>query len=662
MIPFADSKKNLYEVRIYREDYYDEPEELTGATSCFVVSGTDEDFMYHPVRTSTATISVLESDLLLDLYSINNQYAAVKLLKNEVLEWTGYIKPEQFTQPFVPTAQSVSVECVCAIATLEHIEYETQTESGYITLWNLMKYLISSAKGGYRGVYIPHVYGASNEMSGNVLNDILLCEENFTSQEMMLDEVLEHVCKFLNWTVYDLKGYLYFVDVDWRGAYRLYDEALSGYTTVYGNEVQTQVVGFNGSDSNTLDIVPGFNKATVKSVNNVFDEVIEEEPYDVLETVQTWKFNEGDFEEARRVVREFKEPMLWKMYYYDHTAKEITQEDAFKLQLNTEVAGCIELKENSYKVTESNGKWVPNVTEYEWNDLLMMRPDNSQMMHLSGNKYKAFEVRGVNSVWKDGAFGLNMSVGYRTGSDLVYPVMANYVMNTLFFRLRIGEYYWNGNAWVTDECDFSVKYEVENGGEFNPIVSNKNADMPYKGLNGHIVELPDDKILKGELVLTMYMNVGAGNDGCFIKDFRLDYAKKDGTNDEGEDGDRIYENVVNERYMSEADEIEFGIGSYNKDGATYSKALLGDKFLENDLYCAVVGEKVRPEELMIRRIVNRYGETKIKLTEALCMTDDITPLSALSDKAMVGKRFRMTSGTWDYEQNRLTVQMQEEAE
>ena len=42
------------------------------------------------------------------------------------------------------------------------------------------------------------------------------------------------------------------------------------------------------------------------------------------------------------------------------------------------------------------------------------------------------------------------------------------------------------------------------------------------------------------------------------------------------------------------------------------------------------------------------------------MTDDVTPLSVMSDRAMVGRRFRMTSGEWDYEQNRLVVQMQED--
>jgi hypothetical protein len=114
--------------------------------------------------------------------------------------------------------------------------------------------------------------------------------------------------------------------------------------------------------------------------------------------------------------------------------------------------------------------------------------------------------------------------------------------------------------------------------------------------------------------------------------------------------------------MSECDEIEFEIGSYNEDGATYSKALLDGDFLTDNLYSAVVGENIRPEELMIRRIVNRYGETKIKLTEAIQMSDSITPISILTERTQPGKTFRMTSGEWDYEQNRLIVQIQEDVE
>lgn len=661
-IPFKDYRNNSYEVLIYREDYSGEPTELVGAPSCFVVSGTDEDFIYTPVRTSSATISVIDSNLLLDLYSINNQYAPVKLMKNGLLEWTGYIKPEQFTQPYVNMATNIGVECVSALATLENVEYKAQTGTGYIAMMDLMRFLISSANGGYRGVHIPFVYGEDSGMSGNVLDEIVLCEENFTSEEMNLMEVLEAVCKFLNWTIYDIGGYLYFVDVDWTGEYRLYDEALSSYTTVSGNEVTVQDIGFNGSGGNTLDVVHGYNKASVKSINNVFDEVIPEEPFDILEVIQTWEYNEGDFEDARRAVRRFKKPMKWEMFYYDHHMNELGISDIVNMEINSDVVGAVEVTENGYRVTEKDGNWVPKETEFTWEDMLKIRIDmNNYILNGGDDRYKAFTVRGVNSIWKDGAFGVNMSIRYTTGSDMVDTAMT--LVDTYFyFMLRIGERYWNGEEWSTEYSLFKIRYNVNTGRGFQAIESTLNAEMPYRGLKGYVIELPSDIILKGDLEFTMFLNHPGDStvSGYFIKDFSIDYAKKDGANDEGEDGDRVYENVVNESYMSEADEIEFEVGSYNADGATYSKALLGDSFLTDNLYCAIVGEMVRPEELLIRRIVNRYGVTKIKLTEALQMTGSITPLTTLSDRSMVNKRFRMTSGEWDYEQNRLTIQMQED--
>lgn len=663
-IPFKDFKNNSFVVEVHREDYTGEVTELTGAPSCFVVSGTDDDFVYIPVRTSTATLNVLESDLLLDLYSINNQYAPVKLYKNGVMIWTGYIKPEQFTQPYTPHPQSIGVECVSALSTLENVEYKEQTETGYITAMELIRYMVGAANGDYKGVYLPKVYGKTENMQDNVLDEIVLCEENFTSEEMNLMEVMEALCKFLNWTVHDVGGYLYFVDADWTGEYRLYDEALNEYTTASGNEVLVQNVGYNGSDGNTLDVVPGYNKASVKSINNVFDDVIKEEPFDILEVVQEWEYDEGNFEDARRAVRRFKKPMLWEMFYYNHDMRPMTIDEIKAVDINSEVVGCVEMTENGYRVKEVDGEWVPKETDFDWEDMLKLRIDRNYNILNGGNdRYKAFTVRGVNSVWKDGAFGIAMDIKHTTGAEMVNT--AQTVIDTdYYFMLRIGTKYWNGESWVDSYSLFKVRYNANTKNGWNALPSNKNANMPYRGLNGHVVELPSDEVLKGDLEFTMYMNDPADStiSGYFIRNFKLNYAKKDGVNDEGENGDRIYENIVNEEYMSDCDEIEFEIGSYNKDGATYSKALLGDDFLTDNLYCAIVGKMVRPEELMIRRIVNRYGVTKIKLTEAIQVADEITPLTILTERTMAGKRFRMTSGEWDYEQNRMTIQMQEDAE
>ena len=663
-IPFKDSDNNAYEVLVYRADYTGEVTELTGAPSCFVVTGTDEDFMYTPVRTSTATINVVDSDLLLDLYSINNQYAAVKLMKNGVLEWTGYIKPEQFTQPYVNVATSVGVECVGALATLEYKAYAGQTLFGSITLWTLLKYLINSANGGYRGVYIPYVYGLTAVMNTNVLEKVVLIENNFTEEEMNLLEVLEAVCKFLNWTVYEHGGYLWFVDADWHGEYRLYDEALTGYTSVTGNEVSVQNIGFNGSDANTLDVVPGYNKASVKAINHVFDDVVKDEPYDILKPIDEGYFI-GTYEGAdgaHGIRKQFLKPMLWKLYQYaDTISPALDEEDVFKMvnsSLNKLYGGLL-LKEADYKcVSKDDPNPAEDVTDFEYTDSIQIRvaqTSNAQLNTMGLNP--ALMMEGEYAVYADCAISIDGTIDGFFDDAMLEPG-TEFSNKKIVASVECDGMYYNGSSWVASMA--TLEMDVDDSGK---IKSNRTPFTPYKNISGYVIPMD---FFVGAPKITIFCPVWMTDDGTHcvtgtkIRNLKFGYAKKDGVVEEGADGDRVYENIVNEAYMSECEEIEFEISSYNADGATYSKALLDGRWL-TEWYCAVVGEYARPEELMIRRIVNRYGVTKIKLTEALRMTGEITPLTAVSDRAMVGKRFRMTSGEWDYEQNRLTVQMQEDA-
>lgn len=667
-IPFVDYMGTEYEVQIFRDDYSGEAKVLTGAPSCFVVSGTDEDFLYEPVRTSTATIGVLDSELLLDLYSINNQYASVKLMKEGRLEWTGYIKPEQFTQPYVPYVQNVSVECVSAVQTLEYMEYkEALKADGIINLWDLMKYLIAQAKGNYRGVYIPWVYGSDSSLSGNVLERITLIENNFVKEEMNLYEVMEAVCKFLNWTLHDVNGCLWFVDADHKGKYRLYDEALTSYIEVQGNEVMLQDVGFLGSDGNNLDVVPGYNKASVKALNHVFDDVVKNEPYDALEPYGDYltnTFNASDGPYASRKL--FLKPMLWKPIAYTSGGTVIDKStlngyDAWKLN---EVFGAVLMSEATYKCAASNDATPDDsVTDFDYVDSIQIRVARESTAQLPTAVYMspAIAMIGENAVYADCAISIDGTFEMYADAALAGPARRiSELTRTLTAVVSCGGRYYNGEYWTDTYSFISIKVD-ENG----KIISNRTPFTPYKNISGYVIPM-EFFVGKPEIIIMCPLwyvdDTYHYNTGVKVRNLKFGYAKKEGVVEEGENGDRIYENVVNEAYMSECDEIEFDISSYNADGASFSKALLDGRWLTNNVYCSVVGKKIRPEELLIRRIVNRYGETKIKLTEAIRMTDLVTPLSVIRERSMSGKIFRLTSGEWDYEQGRLTVQIQEDAE
>lgn len=659
-IPFKDFDNNEYVVEVYREYYQGTATELRGATSCFVVSGTDEDFIYTPIRTTTATINVLDSELLLDLYSINNQYAPVKLYKNGSLEWTGYIKPEQFTQPYTPTPQSIGVECVSAISTLENIEYKPFSVSGNVTLWELIKTLVSKAKGGYKGIYIPNVYGKTSAVDIEVLKEITLIENNFKSEEMNCLEVMEAVCKFLNWTLFDIGGYLYFVDSDWQGEYRLYNEAMTSYSTVQGNSVVVQDIGFNGSGSNTLDVVHGYNKASVKALNHVFDDVVKDEPYDILKPYANGGYYTGTYSsggEAHGVRKQFLKPMFWNVIAYtdDILHEQIPQEElAMKsAQGLNNVFGAVLMREADYECKSlSDETPTEDVNEFNYIDSVQIRVATTSTAQLNTmGTYPALIMKGEYAVYADCAISVDFKLDAFFDDDMLAPSAFN--NNIVTMTVSCGDKYYNGENWQNSHVSFTVELD-ENG----RVKSNRTPYTPYK-IGGYLIPMD---FFVGQPQITIYCPISSGLVGTKIRDLKFGYAKKDGIVEEGENGDRVYENVVNEAYMSACDEIEFDISSYNNDGATYSKALLGEGWLTNNLYCKVVDAMIRPEELLIRRIVNRYSETKVKLTESLKMTGEITPLTTVYDKSMVNKRFKVTSGEWDYQQNKLVVQIQEDAE
>lgn len=114
---------------------------------------------------------------------------------------------------------------------------------------------------------------------------------------------------------------------------------------------------------------------------------------------------------------------------------------------------------------------------------------------------------------------------------------------------------------------------------------------------------------------------------------------------------------MNEDYINELDEIEFKISSYNNDGACYSKVMLGDNYLTDNLYSSIEQKLVRPEEHLIRRIINQYGATKFKLTQILVDDEAITPITTITDKFQPNKRFTITGGTIDFAMNQFNCKM-----
>lgn len=522
---------------------------------------------------------------------------------------------------------------------------------------------------------------------------MILSEQDFFDEDdkpMKFKEVLEEVCKFLNWTCVDWKGDLYFVDVDHTGTYHKYDIILEEKTDSRLNELRIQDIGFAGAN-HSLDVLPGYNKVTVKCSNypveslipDLFDSsllnpLIKDSPF--------YRMIEGD-----------KYSYFAKFYTNKRFNNLFSDKDSLQ-QINVDLEPLGSNADNA--IIDNIGSLISKQAKYKWAD---GKPSTLSFddiliigMGLSNKNYASLDdltfflqkdipvlqinpdylVDTVISPGDDGIIGYLLLSGEYFQSDSLYtdPSKAgdgnwNNTAgdNCCKFKLKIGNKYWNGRKWIEEETRFIIRCGGYNKSkiwyDWNSFENNVTYEMNIDS-EGYAIPIKKEDHLLGKIELTVLRpapnNYGEGGRikrypyYTFMRNLKLQLFKGTPELDgEDNDSDRTYENVLNENYINELDEIEFKISSYNEDGACYSKVMLGDDYLTDNLYNCILDDAIRPEEMMITRCINHYSATRIKLTQEIKERADLTPITRLSDTFLVGKKFICTGGSIDCKMNRF---------
>lgn len=694
-VPFATLDNIPCVVEIDKKDYSGVFKELIPAgDSPFTVDIEDEEFLYTPTRFSTATIRVVGSDYLQSLFSIAYQQYRVTLKRNGVVTWCGFVKPELYTQDYSSKLFELELECMSAMSTLEFLDYKQIEENRtFISLWDLLKKCVLSANGQYSAIYFPHVYSkdAESYLAGdNVLKNMTVSEQNFFDEDdkpMTLKEILEEICKLLNWTCVDWNGELYFIDIDHTGEFYKYDPvSLEMVGSISPKLLNIQKVGFAGSE-HVLDILPGYNKVTIKCSNYPIEEIKISEDFDnlkLLSNVGEVSTSLGDGN-TRHTQREVLFPNNLTMHQYVYRNGALTPVTDLALYKDdrkaTELLGAIPLRYASY----DSGFKTSNTQSYNYEYAIQVRQrsgynyindvtDNSvfndSMIIISAKNDALFFGKG-------GALSLDMSIKVLQKNKYDTPFGGGivpsedgitYFKDAMKIGIKIGNKYASMNTygrftWVDEPTTMRLNLEqskVENaegrmGTGFVPLHKTYGVLGKYSDPEGVVIDIPTN--IHGTLELAIYAPTltereGQVPYGYLIKDLKLKYCSPIEV-DADEKSDRIYENVINDEFINGLDEIEFKISSYNNDGACHSKVIWDDDYLTDNLYSTIENVNVRPEEQLIRRVVKRYSAPRIKLTQIIKAVPELTPLTRLSDNYMVNKIFINAGGTIDYKMNQF---------
>lgn len=672
-VPFATTDNVPCVVEIEKEGYTGECVELIAGETPFTTTIEDEEFLYVPTRFSTAKLTIVGNDYLQSLFSTSyRQYRATLKVNGEV-SWCGFIKPELYTQDFTSETFVLEIECMSAMSVLEFIDYTVANETkGFVSLWSLLQRCIEESRGLYNYVYIPYVYAKdkpSYEERINVIAGMMVSEQDFFDEEdkpMKLKEVLMEICKFLNWTCVDWKGDLYFLDIDYSGVYHKYDVCLSSKSDVHINELSVQNIGFMGSN-HSLDILPGYNKATVRCSNYPVGELLPQESFSDLLPLKTTDDIISDNTKVCHIV--YLMPQNWNCILYKNNQILDNKDLNGIIDSAPGLEGAMLAKYCVYEQERNNkGEWTPKITDYAYENVIRIRyPESTNSHSVRPGWYKALTFRGASATYIDGAIAVSGAVKI-LGTDDLIPwgnSRAGYGKDLRGFQIRIGDYYYGnefgdklrGFSWEKNP-DFIVVLSTEswnNDGSLDwvAIPNEKTLDMPYSDLSGLII--PITSPISGDFEFSLLVRNLGSDKLCFgemLKDFSVKYKKKDGIKSE-DNSDRVYENVLNENYINELDEIEFKISSYNDDGACYSKVMLDGNYLTDNLYNVILDKAKRPEEMLITRIINHYSSTRMKLTQTIKNNENISPFTVLSDTFLVNKKFINAGGTIDYKMNRF---------
>ena len=274
---FSDLNCKKYEVRITTSGDTSEYQDiLLAANSPFVVKYNTSNTPFDPVRTSTATISIVHNDYLHDALSDCAQGTKVELLdvttETASTVWVGYMTPKVYDAGYDEYYETFQLEAADCISSLQYIDY-TELHGGGITSIRDILAQICDACGELEGFYWTRSKKIGNSNTILRPHHLSISEHNFqtndTEEEWKLDEVLEEICRYLGFTCFQYGKRMFFIDYQYL---ETHSQILTYYYSKAGGYVNAQEITLDRPYTVTADSYK-LNGATI-SMEPVYNKIV----------------------------------------------------------------------------------------------------------------------------------------------------------------------------------------------------------------------------------------------------------------------------------------------------------------------------------------------------------------------------------------------------
>ncbi|BEG98103.1 hypothetical protein [Bacteroides sedimenti] len=669
-VPFRSLAGVQYEVKVESLGYQGEAVELVGGETPFT-SETDEDDLYLPMRLSKATLSVYGSDYLQSLYASNPQGVRIRLYKNGMPEWYGFLTPDTFSQDFSNPEFIYDMECVCALSTLKYKKFNRTEET--VTFLQIIQDAAFLA--GYNSIYVSSAVHIPE--TGELIESATIATANFydeLGEAMTYYEVLEEIAKFMGCTFTVYKDAIWLVDYaairKGINTYRKYTGA-EKVDLVVSDEKTIQELGYKGTGA-TLSRIPGKNKASVSCSLYEMDSVLPEFDNEQSTYLSMVEFDKTYTENKKSstykgIIRYYEQPRF-SFYKSVENAKGGYDWVEHHGSVVPEKLGSCFVRTASY-----NTENTPSKLDFADEVLICTAKYGTHWMAVDRPVIKIKTTRSI--VTNSNVYlCINFSVKFvPDGERFAHPSVTNgwTFAGTKNVRciLRLGEYYYNGTSWQTGITTFPVALDTKKGdpisNRYYPVKNTNNYTLGIGDLSGRIIQCPP-YIINGECELTIcdmdkeYPGSLPYYEYQYIKGISLDYAIPDASTvysdwvKDGSKNDVSYENLISDDYVEEADEIDLKICTNTDSKLCLSSVMANRQYLQNIRSEALNKEGIA-EELLIERMVSLFSKPRYQIDPTV--TNSVKPYSLLTDLSLPDSRFLVAGGAEDYKMDSVRLNL-----
>lgn len=658
-------------IDIYEENWSGGITQLEPAVNPITTEEDSDDDYLKPVRTQTGYLRVIDNGDLDGLMPEDNSQHYIELRIDNALSWCGYMQADTFSEDWDITPLITEFPLISPLGMLEGVYLDQAKEMSLVKLAELLLECIEATGVDYTRIYFPREVWYSVIESAKTPFDVAISRQTFFSDNGSDERdavdwqrydaetcfsFLEEFCKFWGWTLYERHKFLYFI-----GKSNEYYETTIGdlkaivwnanpsFVRIPSKEIAFSSLSLDGAD-NKKEILQGVNKVKITSKINAVGTVVPSIDEGYMSVIHSSTNNtniSGKTYIKTLAYKSLDHDVRMFAYGYSYDLGAYVQRDYDYSNMSTGI-GAMYVKRDIYSSDEAENKQNYNYKTGIWiiNRPYLRSGSLEPPALLLARTMPILIMRSPSAAkYSSGAFVISAQVyGYDMSDSGV--LFENNGAGELEIKFRIGDKYWNGSAWDSNETWFEIGLGGNDGNAPGKIISTKKLSMPYNGADGYVMPINED--LSGIVELTIHATTFGirtqlpfryQNQQLYLDNLKVDYYKDDNISEIRKSGnqDNVYVSIL-ERSASNEKEIELKIASNNNNPAAYN-TLSGAGRDVGSLYFVEEGASMLAEEHLLGILKQVYG----RITEKLNITVERSELTPMMRLVRNDKTYRILS-------------------